>query len=245
MDSQAHEIVPGGVAPEQEAARLRDRLADLEAEHATLQAELTAFHADYLRQVGVVTAELHELEARYFAAVADQSGAPDDRQAADAAEARARETTTALRSIPKPGPPPTEDLKKLFRDAAKRMHPDLVRDEAGRRHAEAFMKRLNQGYRNGDGQAIRNLLRQWESSPYAAPPADGVAAAVQLEALRAAVASAERRLEDVRRTELARLMEQAMAAEAAGRDFFAELRVTAEAGLRDLRVRLAALGRAG
>ena len=47
------------------------------------------------------------------------------------------------------------------------MHPDLVADEAGREHAEAFMKRLNQAYQKGDAEAIGNLVRQWESSPYA------------------------------------------------------------------------------
>ena len=68
---------------------------------------------------------------------------------------------------PPPGPPPTEDLKTLFRDAAKRMHPDLVPDAAGREHAEAFMKRLNDAYRDGDAEAIGNLVRQWETSPFA------------------------------------------------------------------------------
>ena len=40
------------------------------------------------------------------------------------------------------------------------------------------MKRLNQAYRDGDAEAIGNLVRQWETSPYAsapAPPADGAA----------------------------------------------------------------------
>ena len=47
------------------------------------------------------------------------------------------------------------------------MHPDLVADAAGREHAEAFMKRLNSAYAKGDAEAIGNLVRQWETSPYA------------------------------------------------------------------------------
>ena len=47
------------------------------------------------------------------------------------------------------------------------MHPDLVADAAGREHAEAFMKRLNEAYATGDAEAIGNLVRQWETSPYA------------------------------------------------------------------------------
>ena len=37
------------------------------------------------------------------------------------------------------------------------------------------MKRLNQAYNNGDAEAIANLVRQWETSPYAPPPADPTA----------------------------------------------------------------------
>jgi hypothetical protein len=216
---------------------LRDQLAVLEAEHATLRAELSAFESDYLRVVGIVMAELHELEARILALVAVRSGTPDDEAAADAAKARARETTTAIRSIPPPpGPPPTEDLKTLFREAAKRMHPDLVADADGRVHAEAFMKRLNDAYREGDADAIANLVRQWESSPYASGGGED-----SERLLRAAVADAQRRLDDARSTELAKLMERSVLASIEGRDLLLELKREAEAALVSGRARLAAL----
>jgi hypothetical protein len=229
-------------APDAEAARLRDRLAELEVEHATLRTELTAFESDYLRQVGVVMAELHEAQARILAIVAVRSGAATDREAADAAAALSRETTTAIRSIPAPaGPPPTDDLKTLFRDAAKRMHPDLVPGDAARTHAEAFMKRLNQAYRKGDADAIRNLVRQWESSPYAAHDDSPEGAGRRIETLRVAVAQAEQRLEAARASELAVLMERALAASFAGRDLLVELRTDAAAALVTARARLVEL----
>ncbi len=220
--------------------RLRDRLAELEVEHATLRSELAAFESDYLRRVGVVAVQVQEMEARILAIVAVRSGAMEDREAADAAEQRFRETTTALRSVPAPaGPPPDDDLKSLFRDAAKRMHPDLVRDEAARTHAEAFMKRLNAAYRGGDGEAIRDLLRQWESSPFAVPAAGDPDAATR--ALQVAVAEAQRRLDEARDSELAQLMEQSLAASMGGRDLLGELRADAESALEAARGRLAAL----
>jgi hypothetical protein len=219
--------------------RLRDRLAELEVEHATLRSELAAFESDYLRQVGYVDVQVQELEARILAVVAARSGAVDDQNAAAAAEQRFRETTTALRSIPAPaGPPPGDALKSLFRDAAKRMHPDLVSDAGGRAHAEAFMKRLNQAYAKGDAEAIGNLVRQWESSPYASARPAGESAAP---ALQAAVAHAEQRLAAARDSELARLMEQAFAASMTGRDLLAELREDAEAALGRAKARLQTL----
>jgi hypothetical protein len=222
-----------------DAESLRDRLAQVEEEHATLRSELAAFQSDYLRQVGVVDLQLQELQAKFLAIVAVRSGAVEDQTAAEAAEHRFRETTTAMGAIPAPaGPPPSDDLKTLFRDAAKRMHPDLVDDDAGREHAEAFMKRLNQSYKKGDAEAIGNLVRQWETSPYASarPAMAGPAPA-----LAAAVAQAEQRLADARDSDLARLMEQAFAASMSGRDLLAELRQDAEAALSRTRAQLAQL----
>jgi hypothetical protein len=202
---------------------------------------LAAFESDYLRVVGIAMAELHELEARILALVAVQSGTADDAAAADAARERARETTTAIRSIPVPaGPPPTEDLKTLFRDAAKRMHPDLQQDPDERVHAEAFMKRLNQAYRSGEAEAIANLVRQWETSPYATASSANDSDRL----LRAAVAHAQQRLDDARSTELAKLMERSLAASIEGRDLLLELKQEAEAALITGRLRLSELERA-
>ena len=242
----ASELVASTAAAEREAERLRDRLAEIEAEQAMLEAELAAFNADYMREVVTVLAELHELEARIAALVARRSGSPGDRRAAREARARARRTTAAVKAIPKaPANLPTGDLKKLFREAAKRMHPDLAPDEDTRRHAEAFMKRLNQAFAAGDADAIADLVFQWESSPYATAPApEGVQearVARRVSALQAAVDRAQKRLDEVRASELAGMMERAMAAAASGTDLLAEWRASSEAALAAARLRLAEL----
>jgi hypothetical protein len=224
------------------APDLRERLAALEEQHATLLGELRAFEAEYLRRVGVVDVQVQELEARILAIAVARSGSEADRAAADAAEQRFRETTTALRAIPTPaGPPPSEDLKTLFRDAAKRMHPDLMDDDAGRGHAEAFMKRLNDAYQKGEAEAIGNLVRQWETSPYAVPGAAAGVGGVVSPALQAAVAHAEQRLAEARDSDLARLMEDSFSAAMAGRDLLAELREQAQVALARARAKLAEL----
>lgn len=194
-------------------------------EHATLQSELDAFYAEYLARVGVIDVQVQELEAKLA------EGTPEG----ETAERRFRETTTAMASIPVRSPPPTEDLKTLFRDAAKRIHPDLQQGASGREHAEAFMKALNVAYGKGDAEAIGNLVRQWETSPYAVElPARGPAPA-----LVAAVEQAEARLAETRASDLARLMEQTLQAQMRGEDLLQELRWRAEEALADARLRLA------
>ena len=225
------------VATTADADRLRDELAAIEEEQATLEAELAAFNADYLREVVTVLAELHEIEARIAALVAKRSGSAEDKAAAGTARARARETTAAVKAIPPaPEPLPTGDLKQLFREAAKRMHPDLAPDDETRQHAEAFMKRLNQAFAARDEEAIVNLVRQWEA---ARPVADDDPRRVTV--LVTAVDRARARLEEVRSSELAAMMERAMAAAASGTDLLAEWRASAEVALAAARVKLAAL----
>ena len=132
----------------------------------------------------MIDVQVQELEARILT-IAGAHAATATRSPPRRPRSASARPTTAMRAVPPPpGPPPTEDLKTLFRDAAKRMHPDLVADAAGREHAEAFMKRLNDAYRDGDAEAIGNLVRQWETSPYASGlpaagrPASALAAAV-------------------------------------------------------------------
>ena len=79
---------------------LRDRLAEIEAEHASLKAELRAFQADYMRHVGVIMAQVHDLEARILAVAAERSGEPADREAARAAGERAERTYAEMRAVP-------------------------------------------------------------------------------------------------------------------------------------------------
>jgi hypothetical protein len=228
---------------DRETARLRDRLAEIEVDTATLEAELAAFNSDYMRVVMTVMLDVQELEARILAIVATRSGASDDADAAHSARRRVNETTAHIRAVPKtPGPIPTGDIKKLFRDAAKRMHPDLAPDEQARGHAEAFMKRLNTAYRAGDAEGIVNLLNQWEASPFGAGSADDAArASRRVGALGNAVTRAEQRLEELRSSELAQLLDRAMAVAATGGDLLADMRRDAEAALARARGRLAEL----
>ena len=148
---------------------LRDRLAQIEEEHATLRSELAAFQSDYLRQVGVVDLQVQELEAKILAIVAVRIGRgrgrrrrrrrpaalprDDDGDERDpgARRARRRRTTSRRCSATRPS-----GCTRTWSG-----------DDAGRAHAEAFMKRLNQAYKAGDAEAIGNLVRQWETSPYA------------------------------------------------------------------------------
>jgi hypothetical protein len=102
------------------------------------------------------------------------------------------------------------------------------------------MTRLNEAYRRGDAGAIRDLMRQWETLPFAGG-AGGAPGAAAERTLEIAVAEAQRRLDDLRASELAQLMERSLLAAREGRDLLVELRAQTEAALAAARARLDAL----
>src|SRR3954470_9258176 len=85
------ELVAVTASAEREAARLSDRLAEIEVEQATLEAELAAFNADYMREVMTVMLDVQELEARILALLATRSGAAGDAEDAHSAREGGRE----------------------------------------------------------------------------------------------------------------------------------------------------------
>src|SRR3990172_8580382 len=117
-----------------ELAALEAELAQHELDLATLQAELRAFENRYLRIVGVRYTKLDEIEAQIAEALA-RLNPKDSKAKKQAAEARtkAQESAQATGNIQEQKEPlrfkPSESLKKLYREVAKRIHPDLTTDE--------------------------------------------------------------------------------------------------------------------
>ena len=116
-----------------ELALLQTELAERELYLANLRADLSAFEGRYLREVGVLYAELDDWSARIAKVVAKEEGTVEARAAATKARAQAEESYSAAhgeaaRAIEFT---PSPELKKLYRDVAKRVHPDLATDRGG------------------------------------------------------------------------------------------------------------------
>jgi hypothetical protein len=101
----------------------------LELDLATLQAELRTFEGRYLRFVGRLYAELDEINAQIAEALARFS--PQDhptQQQAAYARRQAHESAQAAGDAGTSESAPTvfhpsESIKKLYRDVARRVHP--------------------------------------------------------------------------------------------------------------------------
>lgn len=141
-------------------ATVRTTLAERESELAQIRAQLKTFEGRYLRQVGILYAELDELEARIAEREVDLYDSDSARRRAEETRQQAQETHDAAfgeaREAEEFDPPPS--LKTLFRDVAKRIHPDFARDGAEQKHFTLLMARANQAYSRGDTETLQRLL---------------------------------------------------------------------------------------
>jgi multidrug efflux pump subunit AcrA (membrane-fusion protein) len=153
----------------EELAILQVELADRELFLADLRAELAAFDGRYLREVGVLYAELDEWNARLAELRAEQAGTPEAKAEADEARTQAEEAYSAAHGEAANVQPftPSPDLKKLYRETAKRVHPDTATDETDRARRERLMKEVNAAYAAGDEDALRRIIVGLENSPEA------------------------------------------------------------------------------
>jgi len=173
-------LVPSARPNDHDLEGLRARLSKLDAEYAEqsatasrAQADLAAFKARYRHEVGQLHEELDQLEAELAEAERGELlKRPPAPPAPDAAPAPARS---------EPLPRFTSDaVRKLFRDVAKVIHPDLARDADTRHRRHSLMIEANRAYALGDEEQLRGILEAWERSPEAIEGTDAEATRLRL-----------------------------------------------------------------
>jgi hypothetical protein len=251
----ATEIIKNQTPEERELERKQTELVALEAELiqreldlATLRAELADFENRYLRGVGVLYAEFDEIEAQI--AEAEARRRPRDSKAqeqATRARAQAQESSETAREIAVPKPKPTESLKRLFREVAKRIHPDLATNDTDRARREKLMAEVNLAYENGDEAKLRSILADWESSP---DTVEGEGVGAELIRVIRKIAQIQRRLTEIEleiqqlnTSDLYQLKARADEAEKQGRDLLEEMASQVQQQIIGAKARLATAGK--
>jgi hypothetical protein len=180
--SNVNTLVPPDRHHEHDLEALRARVSELEGrlgersgDFARTKAGLDAFKITYRQKVGLLHEELDRLELALAEAelgiLKERLGDTDDAQAGpppgDRIEAPPRFTTDAVR--------------KLFRDVAKAIHPDLAADAHARDRRHLLMIEANRAYALGDEEQLRAILQSWERSPDAVQGTDREAMRQRLE----------------------------------------------------------------
>src|SRR5262245_42097331 len=129
-------------------AALEARLAEREDQLTTLKHTLRQLQARYFQDLGALYAKLHELEG----ALAEEEirlglrppAVDDDEEASTAEPDPDAMHGCSNRAVP------TQDLKKIFRDLAKAIHPDRALDERTRYRRHSLMAEANRAYAERD-----------------------------------------------------------------------------------------------
>lgn len=221
---------------EEELAKKRDELGLLQVQLAErelyltdLRAELSAFEGRYLRQVGVLYAELDDWNAKIAELAAEENGTQEAPSAATQARAQAEESRAASHGEAAKSKEfaPSSELKSLYREVAKRVHPDLATDDADRSQRELLMAAANRAYQNGNAEALRGILREYECSPDSVHgtgvAADLVRVLRQLKQVRDRLAGIEEETARLGESDIAILQAKAEDAGMKGRDMLAEM----------------------
>lgn len=208
--------------------RLRSRLADLQsllteraAALAGAQADLAAFRLRYRQDVGLLHEELDELDrAIAEAELGELSKLVEDGGASAAPGPAGRPPEPAARFT-------SDAVRRLFRDVAKTIHPDLARDEEARDRRHRLMVEANRAYALGDEARLRSILEAWERSPEAVQGSDPEATRLRLvrrvEEAEAQLEVYARELAAMQETPLWQLKTMVDDAAARGKDLVADM----------------------
>ena len=147
-------------------AELTEALAWREAEFAADGLALARFRLSYLARFAALYAELDRLEAEILGLIAERTpaSAPEAETArtrAEAAQARADESERAAEGAAEDTTirtEPSADIKDLYREVAKAVHPDLATDDEDRDRRTRLMVAANLAYSEADADALRSIL---------------------------------------------------------------------------------------
>ncbi|MFB6712268.1 MULTISPECIES: hypothetical protein [unclassified Streptomyces] len=163
-------------------------LIEFEIAVETFRVEVENFSRLHHQKLGPMYARLDELDAQIAEARAARTGDPEDLRKAQEARAivmpmpgvdelfhdwmdsdgLSPEAAAMLTEQPVRPPKrvrPTEEARKLYRELARKAHPDLAQDETERARREEFITRVNAAYGRGDEALLTELAQEWASGP--------------------------------------------------------------------------------
>jgi hypothetical protein len=199
-----------------ELANLETELIQGELDLATLHAGLQSFEWEYQQIVGTRYAELDRIEEQIAEYIAYIESSKDFT--------------------------PSEDIKKLYREVAKRIHPDLTTDPVEKVRRQELMVEANQAYEAGDMEGLRAMLYKWESNPESVK-GEGVAADLirvirKLAQCRERLREIKQEMESVKETELYSLKDRVELAKEDGQDLLAVMAQELDEQIKESQIKL-------
>ncbi len=190
-----------------ELAHAQDELIDAETELADQMADIRAFEAEFEARVGFLMTQLAALEGEvndYLDRIQqrrNESVFGSQYRSADEQFRRTWQQPAKPAAAPPP-PPPTADekvqLKKLYRQLARRFHPDLAVNEADRLYRTEKMSGINDAYAARSLTELLVFAAEMAAEPVeAAEVRSGQTEADMVQALEKEIRRCRRRIREI------------------------------------------------
>lgn len=242
MTSRDLQRAPAAAGDEARRSTLSAEVLRREAELDALKVELQRLQSRYLTEIGSLYRELSELEDRIYEAevragvrspaTEEPSGASAEREAADAGVGAFQCSNRSE---------PSDELRKVFRDVAKTIHPDLAMDgpEWNRRHS--LMAEANRAYAERDADRLRLILHAWHNDPDSIGDDEPNATPRRIALLEQQLVVIDGEFAELRKSAIYRLKTKIESTRAEGWDLFAEMRLQVKSEVGRANARLAKL----
>lgn len=217
----------------------RQQLVEAEANLAEQRLDIEAFEFEYQARVGVLLAQLEQIDAEvklYLDRIQQQRNERTFGTAFSSVEEQYRQTWQAPRQEPsRPKPAPISEnsaaqIKNLYRQLARRYHPDLAADEAERAHRTEMMTAVNDAYAARSLAELLALAKELENKGQGVSAVKGQTGEDMVQALSAELQRIQRRLRQIdlelhslHTHHLVELSLEAKFAQQKGRDILAEM----------------------
>jgi hypothetical protein len=253
----AKEIEKIGTLEEQELleklqvlSTLETGLAQKELDLATLTAELQAIESRYIRVIGNKFAELDRINAEIAEYLAAQE--PENLHAqseAQTARERAEDSAREAGEVTEPRKvenfKPTKEMKELYRNIAKKVHPDLAVDEKDYKRRTKVMAEVNKAYEDGDVERLEAILSEWETSPEAIEGEDIGSRLIRtirmIARVKRRIAQIDKDIQQIVQSDLYELKLKIEKAETEGRDLIEEMATQLDKQIQDAKCQLSQL----
>lgn len=163
-------------------------LIEYEIAVETFRVEVDNFSRLHEQKLGPLYLRIEHLDAEIAEAKAARTGDPEDIRRAEEARAHVLPIpgveelmhgwmdghglfpeATAMLTDQAVRPPqrvrPSEEARKLYRELARKAHPDLAQEEEEQQRREEFISRVNAAYARGDEALLRELADEWAAGP--------------------------------------------------------------------------------
>jgi hypothetical protein len=201
------------------------QLRQLEERRRKIAARIRVFECRYIPLIGSRYSDLadlrHEVEAAWRTL-------REHKHRIDAGDPEPR--ALVLRAMPKVASPPfrpSAELRSLYRELVRCIHPDFASSPEKQHRCHEFMAEAGRAYRSQDIGRLQSLLQQWESNPDRIEPIDSPSemlwAMRRVVQLQNEIREAKAKIHTAENSAMAQLIQQAEAARLTGFDLLAHM----------------------